>query len=35
MQLNEEPFHFNTCRYENGKIARVLCIAAGIQKTEY
>ena len=29
MQNHEEPFHFNTCRYENGKIARVLCIAAG------
>lgn len=30
MQNHEEPFHYMTCRYENGKIARVLCIAVGI-----
>jgi hypothetical protein len=30
MHNTEEPFHFNTCRYENDKAARALCIAAGI-----
>lgn len=30
MHNTEEPFYFNTCRYENGKAARALCIAAGI-----
>jgi hypothetical protein len=28
MQNYEDPFHFSGCRYENGKMARVLCIAA-------
>ena len=30
MQNHEEPFHYMTCRYENGKIARVLCMAVGL-----
>ena len=30
MQNHEEPFHYISRRYENDKIARVLCIAAGI-----
>ena len=32
MQNFEEPFHLNTRRFESGKIARILCIAAGLKK---
>jgi hypothetical protein len=32
MQNIEEPFHFATRRFENGKIARILCITAGLKK---
>ena len=32
MHSLEEPFYFNACRYESDKMARVLCIAAGIEK---
>jgi hypothetical protein len=32
MQNIEEPFHYNTRRFESGKIARILCIAAGHEK---
>ena len=31
MQNNEEPFHLVPCRFENDKIARVLCMTAGVR----
>ena len=32
MQNYEEPFHYVSRRCESDKIARVLCMAAGLQK---
>ncbi len=29
MQNFEEPFHFDSYRRENGKIARILCMVIG------
>ena len=32
MQNYEEPFHYSSRRFENGEIASILCIAAGLLK---
>ena len=32
MQNIEEPFHLDTRRCESDKVARILCIAAGLKK---
>ena len=31
MQNYEEPFHLVPCRIENDKMARILCVTAGLK----